>query len=197
MFYRKLRKILSGFEKLDTKRLFIKNLCPDDVYDMYEYSRDPIVSEYLLWSPHLNPAETEGVIEHICKRYKKGLYGDWGIYLKDTGKLIGTVGYAYIDSNVDSCEIGYVLSPRYWKCGYMTEAMTALLALTFEQLKANSAVLRIMTENSRSKRLAEKLGFRLNYTCENEISVKGVKRTIDHYVMTREDYRRLYQSYEL
>lgn len=188
MFYRKLRKILSGFEKLETERLVIKNLCPDDAKDMYEYSRDPRVSKYLLWSPHLNLAESQGVIESLCKRYKKGLYGDWGVYLKSEGKLIGTVGYSHIDSNIDSCEIGYVLSPKYHGNGYMTEAVTAMLHLTFEQLKANSARLRIMDENQRSRLLAERLGFRLEYVCENEIFVKDKHRTLAHYIMTREEY---------
>ena len=192
MNYRKLRKILSGTESINTERLVIKNLSLDDADAMYNYAKDPEVSKYLLWGPHINREETRGYLEALQKRYKKGLYGDWGVYIKDGMQLIGTCGYAYIDTQTESCEIGYVLSPEYQNKGYMTEAVKAVLQFTFDEIKARSANLRIMQENKRSEALAKRVGFKLNYIGENEINVKHIDRTLLHYRMTREEYYRLY-----
>lgn len=192
MRYRKLRRLLSGMDGIKTERLTIKDLSPSDAPALNAYASLPIVSEYLLWSPHLNLAETEGYIEFLCKRYRKGLYADWGVFITESNTLIGTCGYSHIDPDAQECEIGYVMSPEYWGHGYMSEAVDSVLSLTFREIGASCAKLRIMKENVRSEALAKRLGFRLDYVCEDEITVKGLKRTLLHYVMTREEYSALH-----
>jgi len=155
---------------------------------MYDYASRPEVTEYLLWSPHVNIEATRGYIEFITGRYIRGLYGDWAVALKENDKMIGTCGYANIDSNAQQCEIGYVLSPDYRGLGYMTEAVRAILELTFRVLEFDRAVLRIMEGNADSANLAKRVGFRLERVCENELVVKDIPRTIEHYSLTREEY---------
>ena len=175
---------------IETERLIIKYIEERDVNDMYEYASLDEVCEYLLWSPHINSDVTRGYIEHLQKRYIRGLYADWAITLKDSGKMIGTCGYASIDSWNSVCEIGYVLSPTYQGCGYMTEAVNAVLSLTFDTIGMNKAVLRIINENARSKKLAERVGFRFDRVVWSEMEIKDVMRDIAHYEMTDEEYKR-------
>lgn len=182
----KLRRKMINSLPIETERLIIRYLTPDDAYDMFEYSSLPEVTEFLLWSPHLNIEATEGYLESLQKRYIRGLYGDWGIELKENGKMIGTCGYASFDSYALTCEIGYVLSPKYRKKGYMTEAVEAILALSFETLELESAQLRIITENSASIALANRLGFQKDYCITMEI--KGVPREVSHFVITQQQY---------
>lgn len=184
------RKMLSSLP-LETERLIIRYIAVGDAEDMYEYASVPEVSKYLLWSPHINIDATRGYVESLQKRYERGLYGDWALALKSTGKMIGTCGYANIDSRNMVCEIGYVLSPYYRHSGYMTEALEEILKLTFEKLGFREARLRIMNENADSKKLAERVGFRLDRVIENEIEVKGSMRTLAHYVLTDEEYAKI------
>ena len=179
---------LKHFSPIRTERLTVRKMRVSDALSMDEYATLPIVSEYLLWTPHLNLAETQGHIEFICARYEKGLVGDWGVCLRDSDRLIGTCGYAGIDTKKSELEIGYVMSPEYWGKGYMTEALDAVLKYTFCTLGAKAAVVRIMQGNERSVRLAERVGFVYDYTVENELFVKGVHRTILHYRLTRQRY---------
>ena len=184
----KLRRMLVNSVPLETERLILRRIEPRDDKDMFDYASRPEVTEYLLWMPHVNIEATRGYIEFIQTRYKKGLYADWALELKENRKMIGTCGYANIDSSALRCEIGYVLSPEYRKKGYMTEAINAILDLTFSKLFFESAELRIMDENADSARLAERVGFRLDRVIKDELTVKDVPRTIRHYVMTAPQY---------
>lgn len=185
---RKFRKSLLKAIPIETERLLIRYIEPTDAEDMFEYSSLDEVCEYLLWSPHLNIDATKGYIEFLQKRYLRGLYGDWAVVIKSTGKMIGTCGFAAIDSYGRTCEIGYVLSPKYAGNGYMTEAVSAVLKLTFETLMLNSAHLRIINDNEKSKRLADRIGFKLERIGYSEMVIKDSKRDIAHFVMTSEMY---------
>ena len=182
----KLRRRLLKSLPIETDRLILREITMDDSIDMFEYSSIPEVTEYLMWYPHANLSATEGYIESLQKRYLRGLYGDWAVELKSEGKMIGTCGYANIDSYQMTCEIGYVLSPLYRNCGYMSEAVLAILKLSFETLGFNSATLRIISENKPSIRLAERLGF--GYDFSSHLQIKGINREVLNYKISREVY---------
>ncbi len=187
------RKIRRQFKKaipIETERLNIRYVSQSDAYDMYEYSSIDEVCRYLLWSPHLNIAATEGYIEFLEKRYLRGLYADWAVELKENGKMIGTCGFASIDSEENSCEIGYVLSPYYRKKGYMTEAVEAVLALSFKELGFEKVKLRIIRENTDSIKLAERLGFTRDPYGEYPLEIKGETRYVIDYILYREQYEK-------
>lgn len=190
MTERKIRKQLLRSVPFETERLIIRYVTSSDVYDMYEYSALEEVCRYLLWSPHINIAATEGYIESLEKRYLKGLYADWAVELKKNNKMIGTCGFANIDSSNKVCEIGYVLSPDYRKNGYMTEAVKAVLKVCFEQLGMNKAKLRIIRENESSIKLAERVGFTRDELGEYPFEVKGKTRFVIDYVMTKDEYEK-------
>ena len=191
MTARKLRKLLLKSIPFETERLVIRYIQQTDADDMYEYSSKDEVCKYLLWSPHLNVDVTKGYIEFLQKRYLRGLYADWAVTIKETGKMIGTCGFANINFREKSCEIGYVLSPDFRGRGYMTEAVLETLKLAFEVLGLQYARLRIINENVASKRLAERVGFSLERIGYSEMEIKDALCDIAHYVMTFENYQRI------
>ncbi len=183
---RKIRKKLLSSLPLDCGRVVMRYIQTDDAYDMFEYASKEEVCRFLLWSPHLNLSATEGYIEFLQKRYKKGLYADWAVVLKENGKMIGTCGFANIDTKGKNCEIGYVLSPKYQKCGYMTEAVARILKLTFSELELEKATLRIIKENESSVKLAERFGFK---PVKNIIlNIRDFDREVVYYELTLEEY---------
>lgn len=188
MTERKLRRTLQSCIPIETERLILRYIQPEDAHDMYEYASLPEVSEYLLWSPHINEAATLGYIEFLQKRYQRGLYADWAVVLKENNKMIGTCGFANIDSWAMNCEIGYVLSPKYRGKGYMSEAVGAVLDLSFLKLGFKQAKLRIISQNEPSIRLAERMGFKLEEIVYSEMEIKGVDRDISHYILTANEY---------
>ena len=56
--------------------------------------------------------------------------------------------------------MGYELAPRYWGCGYATEAAAALLAFGFRELKLHRVWAQCIAENTASAHVLEKIGMR-------------------------------------
>ena len=184
------RRFFSDLPELCTERLLLRKLRSADVYDVNEYASREEVPRYLLWTPHLNLRETQGYLDFLQKRYRKGLHSDWGVQLKSNGKVIGTCGFSAVDIPNESCELGYVLSPLYWGKGYMDEAFEAVLGATFDRLQAHRVTLRILEGNDPSERFALRHGFRLEGKSVDALYVKGAYRTVCHYALLREEYAR-------
>ena len=185
---KKYRKVFRDLPILQTDRLYLRKITPEDLFDMYEYASEGEVSRYLLWSPHLNIAETRGHIEFLQKLYRKGQATDWGVALKSSNKLIGTCGFASVDLHNNKAEIGYVLSNRCRGKGYMREAVRRVLALGFDELGLNRVEARILEGNTPSERLAESVGMRFEGKLRNALLIKGKYKTFSYYAITAEDY---------
>jgi ribosomal-protein-serine acetyltransferase len=77
------------------------------------------------------------------------------------GTLCGTVGLHYIEWFDRSAEIGYWIAATAEGRGYVSRACAALVAFAFEGAGLHRLVLRCAVGNERSRRVAERLGFRL------------------------------------
>ncbi len=188
---RKYRKLFTDLPRIETRRLVLRKIVEKDLYDMYSYSREEDVSKYLLWSPHLNIDETKGYIEFLAKEYRKGRCTDWGVALKDTDELIGTCGFANIDTRNNKGEIGYVLSHLHRGQGYMSEAARAVLYVGFCELGLNRIEARILLGNTASENLAKRIGMHYEGTMRNALLVKGEYKSFSYYGITAEDYLNL------
>lgn len=182
------RRFFSNLPELQTDRLVLRKMKNADVYDVNEYSSREEVPRYLLWTPHLNLRETQGYLDFIQKRYRKGLHADWALSLREGGKVIGTCGFTSVDIANETCELGYVLSPSYWGKGYMDEAFDAVLEAVFTRLQAHRVTLRILEGNEPSERFALRHGFRFEGKSVNALMVKGAYRTVCHYAMLDREY---------
>ena len=184
------RRVFRSLPTLKTARLTLRKISFNDAEDMYTYASLNTVTRFLLWEPHLNIEETRGYIEYVNKRYKKGTYADWGISLNSENTFIGTVGFADINYEENIAEIGYVLNPSYHGKGYMTEAVSAVLKIAFEDIGFDKVVLRIIDENAASIRLALRLGFTLPENGNKQLEIKGIQRTVCHYELKKENYKK-------
>ena len=175
-------KLLSVFTKIPTlytERLTLRKLAVSDADDMYEYSKRFEVSKYLLWSPHESRWATKGYLSYLQRQYAKKQFYDWAITLSDSKKMIGTIGFTAFDIENNSAEVGYVLSSDYWGKGIAAEALNKIIDFGFDRLSLHRLEARIMTENLRSKRVAEKCGFVCEAVMRDKLYVKGEYRTID------------------
>lgn len=83
------------------------------------------------------------------------------------GAMIGTVTIdrrdadrrGHLSPEGREAELGYVLLPRAWGCGYAAEACTAVLGWFADALPGEPVVLTTQTANGASMRVAAKLGF--------------------------------------
>jgi ribosomal-protein-alanine N-acetyltransferase len=182
---------LSLFKKIPvitTARLVLRKMLPADADDMFEYAESPIVTQYLLWDPHVSRRFTHSYLKFLQGQYAAGAFFDWAITLADSGKMIGTCGFAAIDLENDTGEIGYVINPDFWGMGYATEALGRVMSFGFGVLGMHRIYVRIMSGNLASERVAKKCGMRHEATLYSSLLVKGEYRTIKIYAILRDEF---------
>ena len=182
---------LSLFKKIPTittDRLILRKLLPSDADDMFEYSQNPIVTQFLLWEPHVNRKFTHSYLKFIQSQYASERFFDWAVTLSDTGKMIGTCGFTMIDTDNDGAELGYVINPDFWGKGYATEALHRVMSFGFGVLGLHRIYVRIMAGNLASEKVAKKCGMRHEATFYSSLLVKGEYRTIKIYAILRDEF---------
>ena len=185
---RRLR-IFQHIPTLHTSRLTLRRMLPSDYRDMYEYACLPQVTEYLLWSPHVDADQTYRYLQSLQASYKQGEFYDWAVVLNEKGKMIGTCGYTEFDHENRRAEIGYVLNPRYWGHGIATEAVSAVMEFAFCELDINRLEAHFIEGNDRSRRVMEKCGMAFEGMLRQYMFIKGQYRNIGFCAATRDRFR--------
>ena len=151
-------KIFKRIPALETERLVLRKIKVSDYSDMYEYSCNERVTKYLLWRAHPDAKYTRDYLSYVQSQYRAGEFYDWALIHKDTNKMIGTCGFAKLDIDNNSAEIGYVINPDFWGKGYATEAVKRVIDFGFSELNLHRIEARYIVGNDISRRVMEKCG---------------------------------------
>ena len=149
-----------GTPQLETERLILRRIRPSDEDDIFEYGSDDEVSKFVVWNTHKTIEDTRSFINFTLARYEKDEAGEWGIVLKENGKLIGTIGFPWCDVRNRRAELGYVLSRTYWGQGIMPEGVKKVLEFAFTEMELNRVECCHVTDNEKSGRVMQKAGMR-------------------------------------
>jgi len=143
--------------ELETDRLLLRGLQPEDLDAYAAMYADPEVMRYLEDGRPLDRAAAwRSMALHLGHWSLRG-YGQWALIERSTGEFVGRAGLWQPDG-WPGLEIGWVLGRPYWGHGYATEAARSAIAYTANQLDADHLISLIRPENSPSIRLAERLG---------------------------------------
>lgn len=82
-----------------------------------------------------------------------------GAFLNGTDEFVGQVYVGPVDWNLPEFEVGYIADCRHEGQGFVTEALTAVLAMAFDHMGAQRVSLRTDETNTRSQAVAERCGF--------------------------------------
>ena len=86
----------------------------------------------------------------------------WGICLKSSNTLIGTICLWNIEYDNQAIEIGYELNPLFQQMGFMQEAITKVLDFGFSKMKLYLIKAVTHKDNAASIRLLQKNNFIYN-----------------------------------
>ncbi len=181
-------KIFSNIPTLSTERLMLRRLGERDAEDMYSYARRADVTEFLLWSPHASLSYTREYLRYVERRYSLGDFYDWAVIDRESGKMIGTCGFARIDTVNRAGELGYVLNPEYRGRGIALEAAREVIRFGFEELGLHRIEARFMEGNEPSRRVMEKLGMSPEGFARDSVFVKGRYVTVGKYAIISNDF---------
>ena len=97
-------------------------------------------------------------------------YGMWAVERKDTGALVGRVGFINPEG-WPGFELGWLLAREHWGHGYAIEAARATLPFARDTLGRDRVISLIRPDNARSIKVAEALG----ETLAGEVDLLGGK----------------------
>ncbi len=100
-------------------------------------------------------------LERYKRHWAEHGFGLWAAEEKESGALVGRVGLAYHRVWPEDPEVGWLIDTSWQGQGLATEAGAACVAYGFQELGADRIVSICTAENAASRRVMEKLGFRV------------------------------------
>lgn len=177
--------LLPGHQTIETERLVLRRITPDDLPFFARIHADPDVALYLAHGRPRLIEETRGWMDAVLESYRALNLGQLAITRKADGALIGRCGLSYLETDaapaangsrlgyyfparaphgvqahVES-ELGYTLDPATWGQGYATEAVSAVWTYTTTNRPDERVVSLIHPDNTRSRKLAGRFGVTL------------------------------------
>lgn len=158
-------------DSFETDRLLIRAPRPGDGAELNAAVLDSIAElrPWLPWAQTLPTVEDSesnirGAIAKFITREDLRLL----LFLKGTGRLIGSSGLHRINWTVPRFEIGYWVRTPDAGRGYITEAVIGITAFARDHLGARRIEIKMDARNERSWRCAERAGFPLEAVIRNE-----------------------------
>ncbi len=170
---------------LNTKRLFIRQITPDDLNDSIEHRADPEVCKYI--SDPMTIQEVKKFVDGHSKPWsgKINEHLALAVVLKSEKKLIGELKVQHVNLTKKITEIGFRFNKKHHKKGYAIEATEALMKYLFNEFIINKIIAICIDKNTESYRLMEKLGMQRSSKKLSSVQIGGVEMVQVEYFITK------------
>ena len=173
---------------IHTRRLLLRPLKMQDARDFHAYAKDPQVAEYVLWDPHTGLGQTRSILRGLMADSKLASLHTKAIVLKESGRMVGTIGLVARDWDNQAAEVGFSLAAAQWGQGLMTEALTAYLRHIFHQPGINRVEAQHDVYNPASGAVMRKAGMEEEGVLRERIHYKGRYASVILYAAIREPW---------
>ena len=143
--------------KIETERLVLREMTPDDYDALYAVLADSDIMEHYPYT--FDETRVHNWIARNMKRYEQDGFGLWAVVLKETGEMIGDCGITM--QNIHGTmlpEIGYHIRKDKQRKGYASEAAAACIRYAFEHYDFPAVYSYMKYTNIPSQRTAMKMG---------------------------------------
>lgn len=176
---------------IETARLRLRPLTEADADAIFPTVSQREFPKYMSWAAH---ADRDVTLEFI-RGTLADLAGNRGVTwaIEHEGAVAGCIAlddirWQMLALRVDRGELGYWLAPALWSKGVMTEAATAVVRFAFDTLGLHKVTTRCFVENTASRRVIEKTGFRFVGRAEDDVYRDGRWHTHLVYEMTSREW---------
>lgn len=145
---------------ITTSRLILREPRLEDAEAFHKIYSHPEAMKYWSTPPHTDVEETARVLNNSIQGWHAKEYYEFSIERAPDNRVIGKAVLHSIHKGSRRAEVGYLLDPDYWGQGMMKEALTALIGHAFGALELRRLEADIDPDNSASRALLERLGFR-------------------------------------
>lgn len=176
------------FPVLTTPRLNLRRVTVADAADIFEMRSDSQVMQYIPRPLAQSIEDVESLIRMIDEFVEKNERINWAIEWKETGKVIGMVGYVNLKPEHNRAEVGYSLTRAWHRKGIMREALQEVLRYGFETMQLHSVEAITDAENVASGRLLLDVGFRQEAHFIEDFHYNGQFRNSIHYGLLQREW---------
>jgi len=179
-----------GTQILQTPRLILRPFTLEDTQAMYDHwASDPEVTRFLTWPTHSSPDVTRAVLESWTEQYSQPDFYQWAMVPRDLGTPFGSISVVSHNDLAELAHVGYCMGRPWWHRGYMTEALSAVIAYLMDEVGFGRIEAVHDTRNPHSGGVMKKCGMTYEGTHRRSAwSNSGIGDT-DWYAILREDRR--------
>ena len=158
-----------------TARLEIRDFVPEDRPALHEYASDPRVTQYLWWGP-FTETDTLQFLERTGRDAKARPRANFELEFLSRRSIY------------QEYEIGYFFRPDAWGRGMATETVRALLDSGFRSIGAHRVYALVDPENTASRQLLTRIGFRLEGHLRKDALIRGEWRDSLVYALLADEW---------
>lgn len=163
-----------AMDELRTERVLLRRWQPADEAEMARINRDPEVGRYL--NRPVDDAAVAAFYGLMTSHWDSHGFGPWALESLEPasrGQFLGFAGLAFVPPFLADAgpapELGWRLDPACWGRGLATEAAVAARDDAFGRLARPEVISVIHPGNTRSQRVAVKLGMTRNRQIRNPV----------------------------
>jgi RimJ/RimL family protein N-acetyltransferase len=173
---------------IETARLRVRLLEETDLADLFEVNGDAEVTRFLPYATWESPATGNAWYKRMMDLQAAATALQFVVVRKDFEKAIGTCLIFRHDEPSARAELGFVLGREHWGGGYMTEALTALIDCTFENMGMRRLEAEANPRNTASGRLLRRLGFVREGLARQRWVSKGAAHDVETFGLLHDDW---------
>jgi len=168
------------FPELKTDRLILRKILPEDKHIIFEgLSNKKVIEYYGISFTKFEDVQIQmDWFEDLLKN-ETGIW--WGIAFKDSKELIGACGFNDWQKEHKKSEIGAWLLPEYWGKSIIVEAINKISEYAFNNMAIHRIEGVVETNNTKCKRLLDKLSFVYEGTLKDAEIKDGKYISLDYY----------------
>lgn len=181
-------QMFTPFPTLKTERLILRQPAGTDAADLFEMRSDPQVMQYIPRPLAKTLDDMTPFLKMLSDALEEGKGINWAIELKDSGKVVGLIGYVRLNLDHQRAEVGYSLTRSFHRRGIMLEAIQAIINYGFDgPMKLHSIEAIVDADNIASAMLLERVGFVKEAYFREDFLHNGQFRNSVHYGLLQSD----------
>jgi ribosomal-protein-alanine N-acetyltransferase len=173
-------------DRLVTERLRLEIMRPGHEAALARFFAENFDAHLARWSPPAPPGgHTEawwaGRLPGFALEFEQGQSARWVAFARegDSHEVVATAGVTQVVRGVfQAAYLGYQVAKRHEGRGLMAEALQAVVAHAFGELRLHRLMANHVPENERSRRVLERLGFAREGLARDYLFIGGAWR--DH-----------------
>lgn len=177
-----------GTKNIETERCLLRRIIPEDYPSMYNnWAKYEEVCRYFPFNPVEDIEIYKEKVLRWSNNYESDTYFHWVIEWKENKELIGTINLGNLEESCHMSDTCYMLSPKYWGQGIMTEVLGAVLNYALNEIELNRVQAEVFEGNEASSKVLRKCGMQFEGIARKKYYKNGKFIDAAQYAILKSD----------